>query len=43
VYGQDNPVAESTIETLVHSLRKKLGAESIETVRGNGYRFVTRH
>ncbi|GGP22071.1 response regulator transcription factor [Silvimonas iriomotensis] len=42
VYGQDNPVAESTIETLVHSLRKKLGAESIETIRGNGYRFVTR-
>ncbi len=42
VWGYDYAGGSNVIETLVRSLRRKLGdrATSIETVRGIGYRFV---
>ena len=38
LYGFDNDVASNTIEVHVSSLRRKLGHDAIETVRGMGYR-----
>ena len=38
LYGFDNDVASNTIEVHVSSLRRKLGHDVIETVRGMGYR-----
>lgn len=40
LYGWDEPVESNTIEVHVHRLRRKLGAERIETLRGLGYRLV---
>lgn len=41
VHGEDHPVTERSVDVLMVSLRKKLGAagDYIETVRGVGYRF----
>lgn len=41
VHGSNYPVTERSVDTLVKSLRQKLGAagENIETVRGAGYRI----
>ena len=37
VYGCESDVGPNALEVLVHSLRRKLGSESIRTVRGFGY------
>lgn len=39
LYGWGEEVGSNTIEVHVHSLRKKIGAEEIMTVRGVGYRL----
>jgi len=41
VLGLDAEVSSNALEVHVSSLRKKLGRETIETVRGMGYRLVT--
>lgn len=38
LYGFDDDVASNTIKVHVSSLRRKLGHDAIETVRGMGYR-----
>ncbi len=40
LYGWSEGVASNAVEVYVHGLRRKLGADHIETVRGLGYRFV---
>lgn len=40
VYGWRDDIASNTIEVYVHSLRRKLGAAFIVTVRGLGYRLI---
>jgi two-component system response regulator QseB len=40
LYGWGDEVGSNTIEVYVHSLRRKLGAEQIVTVRGVGYRLA---
>jgi two-component system OmpR family response regulator len=40
VYAQDFDRDSNTLEVLVGRLRRKLGTDSIETVRGLGYRLV---
>ncbi len=40
LYDQDFDLDSNTIEVFVGRLRRKLGAETIETVRGLGYRMV---
>lgn len=42
LYGLDQPVDSNTLEVHIHGLRRLLGRERIETVRGFGYRLVTR-
>jgi two-component system response regulator QseB len=39
LYGWGEEVGSNTIEVHVHSLRRKIGAEQIATVRGVGYRL----
>ena len=39
IYGWGEEVASNSIEVYVHGLRRKLGAEWIESVRGAGYRI----
>lgn len=39
LYGWGEEVGSNTIEVHVHSLRRKIGAEQIMTVRGVGYRL----
>jgi two-component system response regulator QseB len=39
LYGWDESVQSNAIEFLIHSLRKKLGSEIIENVRGVGWRM----
>jgi DNA-binding response OmpR family regulator len=39
VYGWNETVASNSVEVHVHNLRKKLGAELIQTVRGIGYQI----
>jgi two-component system, OmpR family, response regulator QseB len=39
VYGMDREVESNAINVHVHHLRRKLGAERIETVRGVGFRL----
>lgn len=40
LYGWGDEVGSNTIEVHVHSLRRKIGAERIVTVRGVGYRLA---
>jgi len=40
VHGLDGEVASNALEVHVSSIRRKLGRELIETVRGMGYRLV---
>ena len=42
LYGWGEEVGSNTIEVHVHSLRRKIGAEQIVTVRGVGYRLKGR-
>jgi two-component system response regulator QseB len=37
LYGWDTPVESNAIEVYIHSLRRKLGSDSIRTLRGVGY------
>jgi two-component system response regulator QseB len=37
LYGLDNVVGSSALEVLVHTLRRKLSFDTIQTVRGFGY------
>ena len=39
LYGWGEEVGSNTIEVHVHSLRRKIGADQIVTVRGVGYRL----
>lgn len=39
MYGWGEEVGSNTIEVHVHSLRRKIGAEQIVTIRGVGYRL----
>lgn len=41
LYGFDGDAESNTLEVYISRLRKKLGAELIQTVRGIGYRFRT--
>jgi two-component system response regulator QseB len=41
LYGWLDPVASNAVEVHVHHLRKKLGPDTIRTMRGVGYMFVT--
>jgi two-component system OmpR family response regulator len=38
IYGRDEEVESNAIDFLIHSLRKKLGADVIKNVRGAGWR-----
>jgi two-component system OmpR family response regulator len=40
LYGFQDEVASNTLEVYVSRLRKKMGKDTIQTVRGLGYRFV---
>lgn len=40
LYGFDDEVGSNTLEVFIHNLRKKLGADTIQTVRGLGYRLA---
>lgn len=37
IHGWDEEVESNAVEFLIHSLRKKLGSESIKNVRGVGW------
>jgi DNA-binding response OmpR family regulator len=37
LYGWKDDVSSNAVEVYVHGLRKKLGADLIQTVRGLGY------
>jgi two-component system OmpR family response regulator len=40
IYAQDFDRDSNTVEVFVSRLRQKFGANSIETVRGQGYRMA---
>jgi two-component system OmpR family response regulator len=40
LYGFDDEVGSNTLQVFISSLRRKLGAGCIETLRGQGYRLV---
>jgi two-component system OmpR family response regulator len=40
LYGWSGEINSNAVEVYVHGLRRKLGSDHIETVRGLGYRFV---
>jgi DNA-binding response OmpR family regulator len=39
MYGWDEEIGSNAVEVRIHNLRKKLGSEVIQTVRGVGYRI----
>jgi two-component system response regulator QseB len=39
LYGFDDRVESNAVNVHIHKLRRKLGADLIETVRGWGYRL----
>ena len=39
LYSFDTEIESNTIEVYIARLRKKIGADAIETVRGMGYRL----
>ena len=41
IYGFEGDVASNTVEVHIASLRRKLGRDAIDTVRGMGYRLKT--
>lgn len=43
LYGFDDEADSNTLEVFISRLRKKLGREQIETVRGLGYRLASPH
>lgn len=42
LYSFDDEIGSNTVEVYVSRIRKKIGKEAIETVRGLGYRFTGR-
>jgi two-component system OmpR family response regulator len=42
LYGWKEEISSNAVEVYVHGLRRKLGSELIQTVRGLGY-VVPRH
>ena len=40
VWGPDYPADSNVVDVYIRTLRKKIGAERIETIRGSGYRLV---
>lgn len=40
LYGWDDEVESNTIEVYIHGLRRKLGTDYIQTLRGVGYRLA---
>jgi two-component system OmpR family response regulator len=40
LYGFDDEVGSNTLQVFISSLRRKLGAGCIETLRGQGYRLI---
>jgi two-component system OmpR family response regulator len=40
IYAQDFDRDSNVVEVFIARLRRKLGAERIETVRGRGYKLV---
>ncbi|HNI32504.1 MAG TPA: winged helix-turn-helix domain-containing protein, partial [Chitinophagales bacterium] len=40
VWGDDIIVGDRNIDTHIKKIRKKLGKQHIETVRGIGYKFI---
>ena len=40
LYGFNDEVGSNTLEVFIHNLRRKLGADTIRTVRGVGYKVV---
>jgi DNA-binding response OmpR family regulator len=43
LYGWGDEIESNAIEVYIHNLRKKLGADTIVTIRGLGYRLKTVH
>ena len=41
VLGAENDVSSNALEVHISSIRRKLGRDVIDTVRGLGYRIVT--
>ena len=39
LYGWDQEISSNALEVHIHHLRKKLGSDWIQTVRGAGYRL----
>ncbi len=39
LYDWNNEVGSNTLEVYIHHLRKKIGSNSIKTIRGEGYRL----
>lgn len=39
LYDWNNEVGSNTLEVYIHHLRKKIGANAIKTIRGEGYRL----
>jgi DNA-binding response OmpR family regulator len=37
LYGYDEPIGSNAVEVYIHGLRRKLGSDSIRTLRGVGY------
>ena len=42
IFGWGDEVSSNAVEVYVHGLRKKLGSALIQTVRGVGYKFLSR-
>lgn len=40
VYNWDSPIGSNTVEVYISHLRKRLGSDAIETLRGVGYRLL---
>ena len=40
IYSRDSTIESNTIEVYIHGLRRKLGADFIQTLRGVGYRLA---
>ena len=40
LYGWDEPIGSNAVEVYIHGLRRKLGSDTIRTVRGVGYQVT---